>query len=234
MDPSRRSARDNGLRCAAYAAIGDYDPRVADAMLEELRTVGIAAYVTPTPSSTGGYLETKPPTGLSDRLFADTEKVEQAKQVIEAEHPTAAAVAPGATPDPADELDIDAAWQQLLVSLQAPSSSAAPTWPASEDLPATSVHTFEAMPAPIEPAFDPSEHDHFVPPPPPPLPKFRPVTIVSWLAILAGLAMIIFNIEGGSLTWLAILAILGGAASVIWHVKQAPPTDSGWDDGAVV
>lgn len=239
MEPSRRSgSRDNGLRCAGYVAAGDFDPRVADAMLEELRTVGIAAYVIPTPGTTGGYLETRLPSGLTDRLFVDSTKLDQARTIVDAEHPAAEHPAgePTAKTASGDDLDIDAAWQQLLVSLQTPSTSAAPSWPASEDLPASTVHSFESLPAPepAPPLRRPDEDEHFVPPPPPPLPKFQRVTIVSWLAILGGLLMIVFNVDDGSLTWIALIAILAGAAALVWHVKQGPPTDSGWDDGAVV
>jgi hypothetical protein len=239
VEPSRRSARDNGLRCSAYAAIGDYDPRVADAILEELRTVGIAAYVSPTPGTTGGYLETRPPAGLTDRLFADSLKVDQAKTVADQEHSPESPAPAGSSPVDApgsaggDDLDIDAAWQQLLVSLQAPSTSATPTWPSSEDLPATPVHSFESLP-PLEAPAPTPEDEHFVPPPPPPLPTLQRVTVVAWLAILGGIALLVFNIDGGSLSWVGILAILGGAFSLVWHVKQGPPTDSGWDDGAIV
>jgi len=42
------------------------------------------------------------------------------------------------------------------------------------------------------------------------------------------------NFDDGSLVWLAILAIVAGGATLIWHMKDGPPTDSGWDDGAVV
>jgi hypothetical protein len=236
MDPSRRSgARDNGLRCAGYVAIRDLDPRVADAMLDELRTVGIAAYVTPTPGSTGGYMETRLPADLTDRLFVDSDKADRAKEIVEAEHPAP----PPASREPSGaDVDIDTAWKQLLVSLQTPSASVTPTWPSSEDVPAiATTHSFEALELdpPTALAEEPlAEDEHFVPPPPPPLPKFQRVTIVSWLAILVGLLVIVTNLDDGSLTWLAILAILSGAAALIWHVKQGPPTDSGWDDGAVV
>ncbi|MDQ1694696.1 MAG: hypothetical protein QOJ03_49, partial [Frankiaceae bacterium] len=36
LEGPRRGARDNGLRCAGYVAIGDLDPRVADALLATL------------------------------------------------------------------------------------------------------------------------------------------------------------------------------------------------------
>jgi hypothetical protein len=238
-EPSKRSgARDNGLRCGGYIVIADLDPRVADAMLEELRTQGIAAYVTPTPSTSSGYLAPRPPTQFTDRLYVDSDKVERAQAVVDADHAEQADALPSSmSTGSADggEIDIDAAWRQLLVSLQTPSTETSPTWPTSEDVPVTS-HTFDALDmapaATMPPAVEPDEH--FVPPPPPPLPKFSRVTIVSWLAILAGLLLIISNYDGGSLVWLAILAILSGAATLIWHVKEGPPTDSGWDDGAVV
>jgi hypothetical protein len=42
------------------------------------------------------------------------------------------------------------------------------------------------------------------------------------------------QVGGGAFEWLGILAIVGGGAELVWHVKDGPPTDSGWDDGAVV
>ena len=29
------------------------------------------------------------------------------------------------------------------------------------------------------------------------------------------------------------MLLIGGVVSLIWHMKQGPPNDSGWDDGAV-
>jgi hypothetical protein len=81
---------------------------------------------------------------------------------------------------------------------------------------------------------DPALDEHFIPPPPPPLPRLRRVTVISLLSILAGLVVLVTNFDGGDLVWLAILAILAGGAALIYHVKEGPPTDSGWDDGAVV
>jgi hypothetical protein len=60
------------------------------------------------------------------------------------------------------------------------------------------------------------------------------VTIASLVSILCGLIIIVTGLDGGDLIWLAILAILGGGAALVYHVKEGPPTDSGWDDGAVV
>lgn len=213
-------ARDNGLRCAGYLAVGDLDPRVADALLESLRAEGIAAYVSPTPAARGGYLEVTLPSRLTDRLYADSERVERAAELL--------AAAPADTAGQAD-IDFEAAWQQLLGSLQSSPDAPAPQWPVGDELAGTTA-------GPSEPAAggDPALDEHFVPPPPPPLPRLRPVTVVALLSILAGLVVLATDFDGGALTWLAVLAILGGAAALVYHLKDEPPTDSGWDDGAVV
>jgi hypothetical protein len=49
-----------------------------------------------------------------------------------------------------------------------------------------------------------------------------------------GLLLIATNVEGGAFRIVGLLALLGGAASLVWNMRQGPPTDSGWDDGAVV
>jgi len=117
----RSGARDNGLRCASYIAVGDLDPRVADDLLETLRTEGIAAYVTPTPAGRGGYLEMRVPSRLTDRLFADADHADRARELLPA-------------PDTTPEIDFDSAWQQVLSSLQSPSEDdPLPPWPVSED-----------------------------------------------------------------------------------------------------
>lgn len=251
---SRSGARDNGLRCAGYNAIGDLDPRVADAMLEALRDHGIAAYVTPTPGSRGGYLEVKLPAEMTSRLFVDATKVDAATKLVGIERQEEAATAapptpptpgeprpepspsnepsPSIEPSPSNEPaltsdgDIDAAWQQLLVSLQAPSTAVEPSWPSSEDV----------GPAPdfIGEPFNLDEDEHFVPPPPPPVPRLRPVTIGALAAIIGGILVLVTQVDDGSWDWAAIIAIIAGGISLAWHVKEGPPTDSGWDDGAVV
>jgi hypothetical protein len=209
-------ARDNGLRCAGYVAVGDLDPRVADDLLETLRLEGIAAYVSPTPGTRGGYLEVQMPAKITDRLYADAERAERASELL------------ASTPREAEsetEIDFDKEWAGLLESLQ-PNGGASSEWPARAVAePARAV-------AGLAP--DPATEDHFVPPPPPPLPRLRGVTVASLLAILLGLVVIATNVDGGSLDWLALLAILGGGAALVWHVKEGPPTDSGWDDGAVL
>src|SRR3954447_12332795 len=85
LDGPRRGARDNGLRCSGYVAVADFDPRIADAMLEALRDNGIAAYAAPTPGRVGGAMETRLPDRPIDRLWVDAGRLERAHAVIEHE-----------------------------------------------------------------------------------------------------------------------------------------------------
>jgi hypothetical protein len=225
----RSGARDNGLRCASYLRIGDLDPRIADDLLETLRTEGIAAYVTPTPAAQGGYLELRVPARLTDRLFADADHVDRARELLP-------------RPDPTPEIDFESAWKEVLQSLRSPSSEAsaddpATRWSLSEEIGPARVEQVPVELPVHEPATlggDPALEDHFVPPPPPPFPRLQRVTIISLLSIAAGVLILLTNIDSGSLVWLAIIAIVAGVGTLVWHMKDGPPTDSGWDDGAVV
>jgi len=218
----RGGTRDNGLRCANYAAAADLDPRVADAMLGILRDAGIAAYASPTPAATGGYMEARLPSRPTDRLWVDDQQVDRARELIAAEDAT--------------EPDVDAAWQQVLASLQSPSTSPVPPWPVSEDVDSPSPgeqHIVRA--ATLEDEIEVEEDDeHYLPPPPPPFPRLHPKTLAALASIALGLLLLATNFDGGTFTWLAVLAIAGGLASLVWRMRQGPPTDSGWDDGAVV
>jgi hypothetical protein len=210
--------RDNGLRCAGYTPVRDLDPRVAHALLPALAAHGIAAYVEPTPGQRGGYLEVRLPTNPSARLYVDQEQVARANEVI------------GSHDEPPVEPDLDTAWENVLASLRAPATSPVPPWPVTEDVDETKATVAAAPPATdyVE------DDDHFIPPLPPPLPRLRRVTIICWLAIAIGGIVLISGFDGGQFSWLAILAIVGGAVTLVWHVRNEPPQDSGWDDGAVL
>ncbi|HTR71334.1 MAG TPA: hypothetical protein VMH41_14050 [Mycobacteriales bacterium] len=234
----RSGARDNGLRCAGYVAVGDLDPRIADALLDRLRDEGIAAYVLPAPGERGGYLELRLPDRPTDRLFADTTYAERAREVLQNEADTAAGhtateaeatTPPTESPRPADtEIDFDAAWKEVLGSLQSGAPAGEGPWPASEEVSQSSAVLDELE------VDDPALEDHFVPPPPPPLPRLRKVTIIGWLAIAFGIVLIVCGLDGSALVWIGALSILVGAGTLIWHVKDGPGIDSGWDDGAVL
>jgi hypothetical protein len=239
-DAARRGTRDNGLRCGSYAPVADVDPRVADALLSALRDEGIAAYAAPAPAVTGGIMEPRLPQSPTDRVWVDDQQVPRAKAVVSA-HADEPGVTPPAEPGvvPAGEPDIDAAWQQVLASLQSTSSSPVPPWPVSEDVDAAGTDTRLIRPASLDEDDDDDEQlasddEHFVPPPPPPLPRLHRKTVAAIAAIVVGLLILATNFDDGTFTVLAVLAILAGLASLVWRMHDGPPTDSGWDDGAVL
>jgi hypothetical protein len=213
IDGPRRGSRDNGLRCANYTPVADLDPRVVDALLATLRDEGIAAYAAPTPAATGGAMEVRLPSRPIDRLWVDDTQVARAKDLVDRES--------SERPAPED-VDFESAWQQVLVSLQATPGPATPTWPE------------EDQPPELDESYDPADEDHFDPPPPPPLPRLRKATLGAIAVMLFGLLIIATNVDGGSLRIVGVLALIGGAASLVWNMRNGPPTDSGWDDGAVV
>ncbi|MDQ1686161.1 MAG: hypothetical protein QOC82_2898 [Frankiaceae bacterium] len=241
-DSFSRGTRDNGLRCAAYQPIADLDPRIADAMLVTLRAAGIAAYAAPTPAASGGYGELRLPSLPTDRLWADGEQLDRARRLLAEQTSEPPEFAPSeAAPAPMPDLeaaatapavDFDAAWQQVLTSLRSPSVREP-----DQEGPAVPDHNLELIAEDIEEEFgvvEPADEAHYEPPPPPPLPRLRSVTVGAIVAIGLGLLTIIFNIDDGSLRLPAFIAIVGGAISLIWNMRQGPPADSDWDDGAVV
>src|SRR3954471_13971973 len=135
--PGRRGTRDNGLRCGNYSPVADLDPRVVDALLDQLREEGIAAYAAPTPASTGGAMESRLPSRPIDRLWVDDQHVVRAKELVDEQD---------------SEPDIDTAWQQVLASLQSSSTAPVPPWPVSEDVdaPAGGTDTRLLRPAPLD------------------------------------------------------------------------------------
>jgi len=238
-----RGTRDNGLRCAGYQPIADLDPRIADAMLVTLRAAGIAAYAAPTPAAAGPYGELQLPSLPTDRLWADGEQVERARDLLadQTREPLAAPapIEPGAA-STTSPVDFDTAWQQVLTSLRSPSvREPDPRWPAAESVAvgADDDTDLDRVSDDLDDqfaGFDPADEEHYVPPPPPPLPRLRSVTVGAIAAIAVGVLALIFNVDNGAWKYPAFVAIVGGAASLVWNMRQGPPTDSGWDDGAVV
>ena len=83
--------RENGLRAAAYVAVIDLHPQVADVMLAALAAEGVAAYAAPVASNRGLLLPTQFPTGPLDRLFVDREAYDTARRVLDEHLPSARA-----------------------------------------------------------------------------------------------------------------------------------------------
>lgn len=83
------------------------------------------------------------------------------------------------------------------------------------------------------------EDEHFVPPAPPPPPRATRVTKAAWAAIVVGLVLLfapglLAQNPSDSVAAVGVLAILGGAGTLVWRMRDASPPDSGPDDGAVV
>ena len=222
VEGPRRGSRDNGLRCANYAPVADLDPRIVDALLGALKDEGIAAYAAPTPATTGGAMETRLPSRPIDRLWVDDTQVTRARELVDREN------AP--EPAPAEQDDFETAWQQVLASLQS-SPGGTPSWPEAEEAPVGLSGSDDDEPMR---SYDPADEDHFEPPAPPPLPRLRKPTLAALVCIGLGILVLAVNLDGGTFRVPAILLIVAGCASLVWHMRQGPPTDSGWDDGAVV
>ena len=93
-----------------------------------------------------------------------------------------------------------------------------------------------AVPAPV-PAND--DDEHFVPPVPPPLPRLDPITKGAWVALFGGPAYLLIAVMvdwqvPGWAAFCAVAAFIGGFATLVVHMGERPPRDSGPDDGAVV
>ena len=93
-----------------------------------------------------------------------------------------------------------------------------------------------ASPAPF-PVDD--DDDHYVPPVPPPLPRLDPLTKGAWVALFGGPAYLLIAVMlnwqvPGWAAFCAVAAFIGGFATLVVHMGERPPRDSGPDDGAVV
>jgi hypothetical protein len=209
-----QGARDNGLRAGNYVQVSELDPRVADDLLLTLREHGIAAYVMPAEGTVGGSMETRLPTRPMARLYVDDQRVDDARQLVD-EQP--------AQPAP----DFEASWQQVLTSLQSSPAQMSSPWPEREDL--TLAERERDYVDPVE-----LEEEHFVPPPPPPLPRLRRATWGALATMAFALFVMVTDSGGRALSVLAFLVFVAAGASLIYNMRQGPPTDSDEDDGAVV
>lgn len=148
--------------------------------------------------------------------------------------------------------DEDEVWRQIVASFneKAEDSSADQPWPDRENVPDDTAREEEQgadpAPAPASAAATASavasvddDDDHYVPPPPPPLPKADAVTRVAWLALFGGpayllLAAMLSLPMDGWIVFAAVAAFIGGFVALVVRMGDGPPSDSGWDDGAVI
>jgi hypothetical protein len=166
---------------------------------------------------------------------------------------------PGPPPSTSPEDDPDEVWRQIVEGWTRDSNDPVPPWPVSEDVDAdepksrrapadpdrphprrrrTDEPEEEALPAWLEPAAL-DDDGHYVPPPPPPVPKVHRHTVGAVVALVIGLVLtfapeLVGQVQSVGLGIVGIALMLGGAGALVWHMRDAPPTDSGPDDGAVV
>ncbi len=244
---ARAGRRSNGLRAAAYAVLAECEPQLVDALLEALRTAGVAAYAAPYAGSVGGYLEVRAPDRPLARVWVDAISVEAARGVLAREREL--------TLDTPDE---EATWREIVAALRLDGSDGPPRWPTAEEVPGGGPPRVVRRAAPaqperprplaepaagpvLEPVLEPAPEladEHFEPPPPPPLPRVSSTTAYGVAAILAGALVLLIPTMAGdpvgpALLVLAIAAVLGGFATLVLRMHEGSE-DSGPDDGAVV
>lgn len=256
-DQRRRPLRNNGLAAPAFASLVDIDPRATASLLESLRDAGVAAYVEPVPGSVGGYLEVRLPDRPMDRLWVARGDEARARALVAAElreldevpADDGVAVAGGTGSRAAvGGRDEAAVWAEIVAAWQRGSQDPVPRWSVSEDVddPAAGNEPPEGQ-RPAAAAAPPragdegedEDEEHFVPPPPPPLPSAHRVTLAAWLAVAVGAVFLfapgLFGLASSNrLVTLGVFAIVAGAATLVWRLRDAPVEDSDPDDGAVV
>lgn len=82
------------------------------------------------------------------------------------------------------------------------------------------------------------DEDHYVPPEPPPFPVLRASTIAALGLFVLGIVLLVapglFGLQSRIGTPLSLVALCAGVGWLILRMRNTPPPDSGWDDGAQV
>lgn len=244
--------RGNGLSAAAYSAVADVEPQLADVLLELFRDDGIAAYAAPAAPRSAADLSLQRVRGAVDRVFVDSTARAQARVLLHERLPGLRAEFRTEQVRVERDSDDDAAWQAIVAGYDRAPTDPVPRWPTSEDLP-EAPHEARRTPRegewPQEPAQDvrPQEAsarrdagaEGYQPPPPPPLPAVDGITRAAWSGVLGAPALLLLvTVAGvelpGGVVLLVLAAFVGGFVTLVARMKDRPPTDSGPDDGAVV
>lgn len=81
-----------------------------------------------------------------------------------------------------------------------------------------------------------TDDEHYVPPEPPPLPRLRPLTIVSLVLIVLGVVLLIIptliGLDARIATPIALLSITSGGGMLLLRARQNPKNPTDRDDGA--
>lgn len=199
-----------------------------------------------------------------DRAGTDLAGTDRDEGVQGEDDPAGAGPAAGGPPaaaPPAGD-DTDAVWRQIVADFGRDDTSPVPPWPVSEDVeprrprlrptrpersgddPPRRRRT-DPRPEPVAPLPDWVEPEavdddgHYVPPPPPPVPRLAPRKLAAACTLLAGLLLMIdpgLLLQPATTGWrtFGVLLTVGGAAALVWLMRDTPPGSSGPDDGAVV
>jgi hypothetical protein len=259
--------RGNGLSADTYVAVADLDPTTADVLLAELRDRGVAAYAadSPEPGPRGPVDRLYVDAAAEDQARTMIDEQLSASAALPAPGPAPTVPAgPGAPPAvppaphdappvPGEALDYDAAFADIVAGFDSP-SSAVGRWSADEDVTTDPDPAFPASPAlPTgaasshvgwddvlrpEPPTPPEAEDRYVPPPPPPLPHASRRTLLAWVGVTGGPAVLfaaaIFGWQLEDLVLLvAVVAFLAGFVALVAGLKDTPQDGDG-DDGAVL
>lgn len=140
--------------------------------------------------------------------------------------------------------DVDAAFAEIVADLEREGLGSALVEEHDRD---TELLDPTPQPEPEKPAgwrmpeteWDPdavADDEHFVPPEPPPLPRLRPGTIFGILLLAVGVLLLagpnLIGLAPRVATPLALVALAAGIGWLVLRMRQGPPPDSGWDDGA--
>lgn len=141
------------------------------------------------------------------------------------------------------ETDVDAAFAEIVAGWERDHGHT--EWPdedgsGGQDTAVDQDPTVEPVepvgPADVEDDEPAEDEGHFVPPEPPPFPRPQPQTVGAGALFALGLLLLVapdmigFSAQAGLV--FGLLAISGSIAWLIARLRQGPPTDSGWDDGA--
>ena len=220
IDQPQPPSSSNGLPAQAWVALGAVDPRLAEPLLDALRSASVGAYVAPFSSRRGNHLEV--------RLWVDANLRSEAERVV-------SQTLPGLR-DSLDSPDDDG-WSSIVASYESSTDSDEVPWPEVEGYTSSADEELAPYAEPPQPYDDPE--DHFVPPDPAPLPPASPGTKYGWVALLGGLVLLVVpalfgHAIGTGLLFIAIAAIVGGFLTLVLRLKDRPPDDTDSDNGAVV
>lgn len=215
VDPSRAEA----AREVVGAEVADLTALLA----EEEPGATAHGLVQPVPRTAARRVLTPPPLPERARPPAPDDADEEFRRIVEGFGSDSGSPVP---PWPVAE-DVDPPARRIL-----------PTRPERSDEPRRREPVDEGLPDWVEP--EALEDDgHYEPPPPPPIPRLAPQKVLSAAAVVAGILLmfapkLLLQDRTDFVLLVGILLTAGGAAALVYLMRDAPPTDSGPDDGAVV